>query len=48
LGEGEDRLDEAELAEARGQRLGLVFADLARIGWVPADVIDRDVVEGQG
>ena len=48
LASGEDRLDEAELAEAAGQGVELVVADPARVGRIRTELIDRDVLDGEG
>ena len=46
LAPGEDRLDEAELAEAAGQRFELSVADPTGIGGVRSQVLDRDLLDG--
>jgi hypothetical protein len=44
----QDGLDEAELAEASLERVELVIADAARVGRVRAEVVDGDVLDGDG
>ena len=43
----EDRLDEAELAQAALECVELVLADPARVGGIWTELIDRDLVDGQ-
>jgi hypothetical protein len=45
---GEDRLDEAELAEASGEGLQLILADPAGVGGIWRESLNRDVLDGQG
>ena len=43
LASGEDRLDEAELAQAALEGVELVLADPARVGGIGPEVVDRDL-----
>jgi hypothetical protein len=44
---GEHRLDESELADAARERLEFLFADAARVGWIRAELVDRDFLDHQ-
>ena len=44
----EDRLDEAELAEAALQGVQLLVADPSRVGGIRTEEIDRDLLDDQG
>lgn len=44
----QDRLDEAELAQAPGERIELLFADPPRVHRVRPEVVDRDLLDGEG
>jgi hypothetical protein len=41
---GEDRLDEAKLAETPFERVKFFFADAAWVGRVRAELVDRDLL----
>ena len=44
----EHRLDEPELAQAALKRVELVLADPARVGRIWVEVVDRDLINGEG
>lgn len=48
LSSRQDRLDEAELVEAPGQGVELVFADPPRVGRIGPEVVDRDLLDVGG
>jgi len=45
---GDDGLDEAELAEAPLQGVELRVGDPAWVGWVWPELVDRDLLDGDG
>jgi hypothetical protein len=45
---GQDRLDEAELPHAPFERVELVLADPAGVGRIRTEIVDRDLVDGEG
>jgi hypothetical protein len=47
LATGEDRLHEAELAEAAFEGVELVLADPPRVGRVRSEIVDRDLFDGE-
>ena len=48
LAPGEDGLDEAPLADAAGQGLQLVLGDAPRVGGVGTELVDGDLLDGEG
>ncbi len=47
LASRQDRLHKAVLLHAPGQRLQLCIADLARVRWIGAQLVDRELLHGQ-
>ena len=45
---GEDRLDEAELAQAPLERVELLVADAPGVRRVGSEVVDRHLLDGEG